>query len=762
MKTVRRPQKIVFMSTFPPTQCGIATFTEDTINAISNMYGKSIVCEIAEITFKGGPSIYAKYHLPSKDLDAYERVAEEINEDDEVKLVHIEHEFGLFGGDYGDYLFHFLNSIKKSVAYTFHTVLPNPNSDLKSVVQLLCSYSEAIFVMTFKSKEILINDYGIDETHIAVVPHGTHLVDYEATEVAKKKLDLEDRLVLSTFGLLSQGKSIETGIMAMSKVVKQFPTALYFILGKTHPNTIVDGVDNYRNQLEDLVKAEGLEDNVQFVNEYLSTDDLLNYLKATDVYLFTSKDPNQAVSGTFSYAMSCSCPIVASKIPHTIEFLTSEMGILADIQNTEQFADAAIKLLADEPLRKQMGLNAYAKMTQTSWENTALNQMTRYQTVVKEFKNCKITFPEINYSHLKKLTTDIGMVQFCKISEPDLSSGYTLDDNARALIAICNHFETSEDINDIVYIEKYLKFIKRCQLESGRFINYVDQNNNVDARNANENLEDSNGRALWSLGTLISFKNTIPENIFNEASECFNAGLKNFEQYHSPRALAFGLKGLYKAYSKIPNEDYKKQVEILSRKIAAHYNQNSSEKWHWFENKLTYANSVLPEAMLISYLVSGDEEHKIIALDAMDFLNSKMFVDGRFKIISNKGWHQKGSIPYQFGEQPIEACYMMQALDLFYTTFENKKYKTQLKAAFDWYLGRNHLNYIIHNPVTGGCYDGLEKENVNLNQGAESTVCYLMARMLIEKYTSKGKIINLRNKRERADFSKLQLLKYNN
>jgi glycosyltransferase involved in cell wall biosynthesis len=759
MKIENQPQKIVFVSTFPPTHCGIATFTEDTVNTISNIYGKSISCEIAEITFKGSPSPHAAYHMPSKDLTAYERVAEEINEDDEVKLVHIQHEFGLFGGNYGDYLFHFLNTIDKPIAYTFHTVLPNPNSDLKSVVKLLCSYSEVIFVMTMKSKEILVDDYGIAENHISVVPHGTHLVDYEPAKLVKKKFGLEGKLVLSTFGLLSEGKSIETGIKAMVKIVQQFPNVCYLILGKTHPNTIVDGEDYYRNQLESLVKSEGLEDNVQFVNAYLKTEELLNYLKATDVYLFTSKDANQAVSGTFSYAMSCSCPIVASKIPHTIEYLTSEMGILADIQNAEQFADATVKLLSDKTLRKQMGLNVYAKMTQTSWENTALKQVHKYQSVVKDFLQSKISYPKLNLFHLKKMTSNIGMVQFCKISEPDLTSGYTLDDNARAMIVMCNHFELTGNENSLSYIALYLRFIQRCQLEDGRFTNYIDQHNQVEPRNEFENLEDSNGRGLWALGTLLSLKELLPQTFFNQALHCFNSGINVFANNHSPRALAFAIKGLYKANAAIPQPEYKDLITIFADKIASHYQHNSSEQWHWFEHQLTYANSVLPEAMLISALVTENKVHQEIALKSMEFLSAKMFVDGQFKIISNKGWHQKDSIPYQFGEQPIEACYMMQALDLFYHSFEDDKYKTQLKIAFDWYLGKNHLNHIIHNPVTGGCYDGLEKGNVNLNQGAESTVCYLMSRLLIEKYTSKGRIIRLPQKVEQAEFAIIRRVK---
>lgn len=368
MTTTNPQSKIVFLSTFPPTQCGIATFTEDTVNAIKKIYGKSIACEICEITLNGNPDPKSAYHLPSKKRENYTTVAQEINKDETVKLVHIQHEFGLFGGEYGNYLLDFLQTIRKPIAYTFHSVIPNPNPNLKAIVRLLCSYSEAIFVMTNQSKKILIDHYGISKSGIALVPHGAHLVDYENTAKAKEKFQLQDRLVLSTFGLLGEGKSIETGLKALPKIVAKFPNVLYLILGKTHPNTIIDNVDHYRNFLESIVKELHLENNVRFVNDYLEVNQLLDYLKATDVYLFTSKDPNQAVSGTFSYAMSCSCPIVATKIPHTLESLTSDIGILAEIQNSVQFANATLKLLSDSNLRTRMALNAYAKTTKTSWE----------------------------------------------------------------------------------------------------------------------------------------------------------------------------------------------------------------------------------------------------------------------------------------------------------------------------------------------------------------------------------------------------------
>ena len=761
MKTLSTKSKIVFLSTYPPTHCGIATFTEDTISAIDTIFGKSISCEICEITFKGDANVNSAYHLPSQNKEAYQKVAAKINSDPDVKLVHIQHEFGLFGGQYGDYLLDFLDEINKPIAFTFHSVIPNPNETLKSLVQLLISYSEAIFVMTQKSKKILMDDYGLKESSIALVPHGTHLVDYETTAEAKKKFDFEDRIILSTFGLLGEGKSIETGLKALPQIVKQFPNVLYLVLGRTHPNAIENNVDKYRNSLQQTVQELHLENNVRFINEYLEVNQLLDYLKATDVYLFTSKDPNQAVSGTFSYAMSCSCPIVASKIPHTMESLTTDVGILVDIQNVEQFASATIKLLADDALRTQMAINAYAKTTTTSWENTAIKHVEVYQRISKELNHIKISHPTIKMDHLRKMTTDIGIIQFCKISDPDLESGYTIDDNARALIAICKYYQLAGKQSDIEYMKIYLNFIERCQMTDGSFINYVDKYNVIEARNSNENLEDSNGRAIWALGYFLGLPLSSEQApLINQAIYCLKKGVKNAEKFNSPRAIAFSIKGLYYWNSVQPSLPIRNSIKVLSTKIQAMYTFVSTPEWNWFENKLTYANSIIPEALLMTYLITGEEKTKEIAVQSMNFLTDKMFVDGQFKIISNDGWHQKGVIPNSFGEQPIEACYMMHTLDLFYKTFGNTEYKVYLKKAFDWFLGRNHLSHIMYNPITGGCYDGLEENNVNLNQGAESTVCYLSARLLIESYTSSGKnsaLINNSNT-NKYKFSRSKLL----
>ncbi|KIQ20244.1 glycosyl transferase family 1 [Flavobacterium sp. MEB061] len=745
MKAISNKSKIVFLSTFPPTQCGIATYTQDTIKGITDVFGKSIACEICELVKEPKENPTQAFTLNTNNREEYSKVAEEINDDESVKLVHIQHEFGLFGGNYGDHLLDFLNVIKKPVTFTFHTVLPTPNNELKTFVKLLLSYSNSVFVMTKRSEEILINDYNIPQDFITTISHGTHVVVYEAPETAKAKFGIEDRKVLSTFGLLGEGKNIETGLRSLRKIVEHTPNALYLIIGRTHPNLIIDGVDTYREKLEAIVNELDLHDNVRFINQYLETEELLSYLQATDIYLFTSKDPNQAVSGTFSYAMSCACPIVASKIPHTKEVLTEDSGILVDIGNEEQFAEAAIKLLSDENLREEMGKNAFRKTRACSWENIAIAHINTYKKLIEDATEIKFTYPPIELAHVKKMTTELGMIQFSKISVPDLSSGYTLDDNARALVALCMHYKLTEDKADLPYILIYLDFIERCQKPKGNFMNYVDENNREHIeQNAEVNLEDSNARGIWALGTVVSIRKILPEAIAKKASKCLLNSLKWAETIQSPRSIGFATKGLYLYHSAIPNLYVAAIINKLNAKLLYNYEVHATKDWKWFENYLTYGNGILPESMLYAYLVTNKPIYKKVALESLDFLISKTYKGDNFKVISNNGWYHKDSEPAEYGEQPIDVSYMIQTLNSFYSAFKTPEYKRLMKIAFNWFLGKNHLNQIMYNPVSGGGYDGLEKENVNLNQGAESTVCYLTARLIMENLKlSESKVIPL-------------------
>lgn len=733
MRNPAPDSKVVFVTTFPPTQCGIATFTQDLMSAINASFGQTLKCVVCNLTDKPIISETIPFSFNPKIKEEYKSTALKINNDATVKLVHIQHEFGLFGGNYGNYLLDFLAAIKKPVVFTFHSVIPNPDMELKSYVKMMVSYANKIFVMTQQSQKILSEQYEISQEIIDYTPHGTHVVNYENPSEAKKKFNFENHSILSTFGLLSPGKSIETAIKALPEIIKHRPDVLYLVIGKTHPNTIINNVDTYRDYLEGLVLELNLNNHVRFIDRYLETSELLEYLKATDIYLFTSNNPNQAVSGTFVYALSCACPIVATSISHTKELLAKNAGILYDIGSCEQLAIATNQLLSNGDLRKSMSVAAYQMTRESSWENVANKHVNTYGKIIGKKKEIHYNYPPIKLDHIKKMTTNIGIIQFSKISEPDISSGYTLDDNARALIAMSMHYKLYGDQESLFYIRKYLNFIKRCQTSSGTFVNYIDENNHEHIKNNHINLEDSNARAVWALGTVISLKGYLPKEIIDLAIYCFMDSLPWVKNILSPRSIGFAIKGLYLYNEAIKDKHITFIIEKLAKNLISNYDENATIDWHWFENYMTYANSILPEAILYYYLISGKTVYKKIAVESFDFLLSKMFVDDHFKAISNKGWYQKDVEPNQYGEQPIDVSYIVQTLDLFYLTFSDNRYEVLKEKAFSWFLGKNHLHQTMYNSITGGCFDGLEKSNVNLNQGAESTICYLMARLVMEQ-----------------------------
>ncbi|MDB5232413.1 MAG: glycosyltransferase [Chitinophagaceae bacterium] len=369
-----RTSKILFLSTYPPVKCGIASFTQDLVNAIDTETNHFLSIKICALD-KNGSNI--SYGLPvSMTMDSYKldsciATAEKINRDASIKLVCIEHEFGLYGGDFGEYILGFLALLEKPFVIRFHTVLPSPEPKRLKIVQSISLLAERVIVMTHNSERLLKENYHIDEEKIIIIPHGTHNSSPVSASDLKQKYDFQNRLVLTTFGLLSPNKGIEKGILAMKEVSKKFPEALYVVLGQTHPNLIKEEGEKYRNFLQELIDANGLQESVLLVNEYASTKKLMEYLTLTDIYLFTSKDPNQAVSGTFLYAMSAGCPIISNSFVLAKEMLDETSGIIIDPLKENELADNIMMLLQNDILRKQMGHNAFAKMKNSKWHRVA-------------------------------------------------------------------------------------------------------------------------------------------------------------------------------------------------------------------------------------------------------------------------------------------------------------------------------------------------------------------------------------------------------
>ncbi len=729
---------VLFLTTYPPRECGIATFTQDMVQALTQQFGASYdfkICALEE-GFEHQRSYPNEVvaTLNTRELKDCADLAEQVNNDPSVRVVCVQHEFGLFGGQWGDHVLAFLYSLTKPVVINLHTVLPDPSPELRRLMRNVARSAQQLVVMTHRSSDILEQDYGIDAAQITVIPHGTHLTAWQDPIRLKEKYGLAGKKVLTTFGLLSENKGIENAITALRAIKQAVPEVVYLILGKTHPVVVQHEREQYREKLHALVKEFGLEDNVRFVNKYLNLDELLEYLSLTDTYLFVSKDPNQAVSGTFTYAMSCGCPIISTPMPHAQEMLRDDTGILLkDFNQPKQIAEAAIKILSDEGLRQHMSNNAYYHTRDAIWQNVAVHYAQLFQRVDDPLGVLRYDLPGVNLDHVRKLTTPVGMIQFANFGIPDLDSGYTLDDNARALIATGMYYHHRREPQALSLLETYLDFVISCQQSDGSFLNYVDEHRGFTAQNAEVNLNDAAMRAVWSLGTVVRYHKILPADLVTKAKDAILRALPMIRQVDSPRARAFAIKGLYACHRVEPSAELLEIIDQLALGLLDKFNGVASPEWNWFEDYLTYANSVLSEGMMYAHLATGREDYQRVAYQSFDFLLECLFVkDGQIKVVSNDGWWMKGDICKPGGEQPIDVCYTITALSLFHQVSQRPDYQEKLHAAFSWYLGNNHLGQIIYNPVTGGCFDGLEAGHVNQNQGAESTVCYLIARLQME------------------------------
>ena len=642
--SVKDLAEILFITSYPPRECGIATYSQDLIEALNNKFSSSLSIKVCAL--ESGDTNYSypgevKYTLKTSIAAEYEKLAIKINKNNRIKLVLIQHEFGFYCKQEQAFL-QFLCDLKKPIATVFHTVLPHPDEQLKAKVKNIVAVCESIIVMTNTSANILINDYGVPQEKITVIAHGTHLVQHLSEKFLKLKYNLKNRKVLTTFGLLSSGKSIETTLDALPAIVKQNPEVIFLVIGKTHPEVVKTDGEKYREMLQQKVIDFGLEDHVRFINKYLALPELLEYLQLTDIYLFTTNDPNQAVSGTFAYAMSCGCPIISTPIPHAKEVLTPDTGIIFDFRNSPQLAAGVNRLLNDDQLRSKLISNTLQKVVSTAWENSAVAHASLFSKIGGNKVNLRYNLPHINLSHLKLMTTNTGIIQFSKINQPDESTGYTLDDNARALVASCMYYKLTGDERTLYYVQKYLSFIKFCQQPDGSFLNYVDKDCKFTDQNKAVNLDDSNGRAIWALGYLLSLIDVLPTKVVLEADRVIGKSLNGLELIHSPRAMAFAVKGLYYYYRAIKSPENLTLIKTFSQRLVEMYEQESSEEWEWFEGYLTYANSTMPEAMLYTWLLTGETIYKDIALKSFNFLLSHIFNENGIEVISNKKWFVEG------------------------------------------------------------------------------------------------------------------------
>jgi len=738
---------IVYLATFPPRQCGIATFTADLTNAIDQMFGPSVKSKIVAMNltevshFPYPDKVILQISQPRE--EDYVNAANKLNQLKEVKLVNIQHEFGIFGGEYGSHLLLLLKKLQKPIVTTLHTVLPAPDERMRNIVQAIMKYSKGIIVMTHSSREILKKDYGLDPDRIQVIPHGIHYVPYRISERAKSALGFSGKLILSTFGFLSPGKGVEYVIKALPRVVEKFPNVRFLIAGVTHPVVLGQEGETYRNFLTKKVHQLGLSNYVSFYNTYFDINKLLQFLEATDVYLSPSLNPNQTVSGTLSYALGSGRPVISTAFAQAKQDITSEVGILIDFKNPQAFTDAIIKLISNNELCLQMGKNAYFRTRHMAWENVAHSYLKYFSQFVPELTRGQRKLPSIKLEHLNKLTDNFGIIQFAKLTEPDLSSGYTLDDNARALVVATLHYKKFRTYSALKLISIYLNFIYRVAKPNGYFDNYVNSNRVIDKqRNTQKNLEDSSARALYALA-LVSITKQIPKRFRKRAHSLFEQSFQKNITFSSPRAIAFYIKALYCLLSKWKEPEVLATLRYHCEQLTALYEKSHSLDWEWFEHYLTYSNAILPEALILGYKITGERRYLEVSEKTFDFLIKHTFTpldskhltgfkDNMYVPIGQSGWFLKGGTRQYFDQQPEDVAATVEVLNTMFQVTNRKRYKELANITFNWFLGDNVLEQVVYDRTTGGCYDGIGEKFINLNQGAESIISYLFARLSFE------------------------------
>jgi len=682
-----------------------------------------------------------------QNVQADYRLAAEFLNIHQVSAVCMQHEYGIFGGTCGANVLATLRRLRRPLVTTLHTVLKEPSDQQLLVLQETCRLSSRIIVMSEVAFGMLEEVYGVPREKIVHVHHGIPDVPFVDPNFYKDQFGVEGKKVLLTFGLLSPGKGIENIIEALPKVVAKHPDAVYILLGATHPHIKKENGEEYRNGLTRRAHELGLADNVMFVNRFVELKELCEYLGSADIYVTPYLNEAQITSGTLAYAMGTGKAIVSTPYWYASEMLADGRGSIVPFNDTEAMSDAVIELLDNETKRHAMRKNSYNFCRAMAWPKVAQKYLDVFQeasetwaqerTLVAVGEAAKKVaeqdeLPEVDLRHLNVMTDDTGILQHSLYSTPDRSHGYCTDDNARALMAATMYWDQTHDEGIIKYIHTYLSFLSHAMNpKKGRFRNFM----NYD-RTWSEAIgsEDSHARALWGLGTGVAL--CPHESMIALATRLFLQGLEAAESFSSPRAWAFSIVGIHSYLQRFGGDsEVRRYRALLAERLLKHFTDKMSDDWPWCENAVTYANAKLPHALLMSGKWMQRNDMIDVGKIALEWLMKiQTNEDGMLSIIGSDGWYVKGGNRARFDQQPIEAHALVDAcLEAYHVTRE-KRWIKEARRAFNWFLGDNDLRTPVYDFTTGGCRDGVHPDTVNQNQGAESTLAWLMSVLLMHDF----------------------------
>lgn len=728
-REVKKRMQIVIVSSVLPRQCGIATFSSNVSRGLEHLLGREATSFIAinnDETYKYPSKV--TFQVEQDRLEDYWAAACHINQSS-VDMVSLQHEYGLFGGPDGNYVVDFLSRLEKPVVTTMHTVLEKPTQGQYKTLVEVAAFSKAVIVMNPLAIKILTEVYDIPAFKIFLVPHGVPDVPYIDPVYYKHKLHLTDRFVILTFGFLSQNKGIETALEALDMVAKDHPEVLYIILGVTHPVVKKQQGEAYRQSLIDKVEEYKLQDNVRFINEFVDDETLDIYLGAADLVICPYQSEAQITSGVLSLSLGKGKAILSTPYLHAREAVADGRGRLVNFQDPLGMGKAIQELIEAPDERLALAGQAYVAGQNMTWDKVSRQYIDIFEmetekgNIGRSRQVREYTLPNININYLKELTDDTGIIQHTFYGIPDYTKDYSADDAARAMVAFSQYYNLFRDESVLKLMDKYMAFIIYARREDGWFYNYMNYQKEFPQQ---EISQDTFGRCLWGLGAAARLvKNRAPGLL---ARTMVEESLPMLGKLTYTRAQAYAACGLASYLVLRPDDaSARSGMKTLGDALLERYKKTADGTWKWFEDFLSYDNARLPQALLLAYRHLRDPEYLKYGTEALDFLIDVQYQEGYFDMIGNQGWYYKGKEKALYCQQPLDAGALTEACILAKALNGNEKYLEMAYAAFQWYLGRNRLGKTLYNPNSGACADGLGREGPSHNQGAESTVSFVLA-----------------------------------
>ena len=739
---------VAVIGNYLPRQCGIATFTTDLVEGLSaeapDIYSWAAVMNDKPEGYPYPEKV--RFEINQNKLSDYSMASQFLNIS-HTDIVSVQHEYGLFGGPAGSHLLKLLGALRMPVVTTLHTVLKDPAPEYRAVMCKLSELSDKLVVMSHKASDFLKDIYAVPEDKIVFIHHGIPDTPFIDPSFYKDKFGVEGKKVLLTFGLLSPNKGIENVLQALPAVIKKHPDVAYIILGATHPHILKLHGDAYRIDLQQLVRKLDIGEHVIFQNRFVELKELCEFLGIADIYVTPYLEEAQITSGTLAYAMGTGKAIISTPYWYATEMLAEGRGRIIPFHNPDAMAEQIIDLLDNDVDRDAMRKKAYTFSREAVWkevsrkylqvfsevrQNRTRNPRPRHSYIenIKAITNFEL--PEIKLDHLKAFTDDTGILQHANYTIPDRTHGYCTDDNARALLvaAMGQKYLPINGLGLDSLSGHYLGFLLYAYNEkNGRFRNFMTY-----SRQWTEEIgsEDAHGRAIWSLGKAVAFLQN-PGHLAMSTT-LFNKALRAVENFSSPRAIAFCLVGVHAYLDKFSGDsDVRRVREALADKLFDQFKNHATDGWPWLEKALNYANGKLPHALLLSGQRMQRNDMINMGLNSLKWLITIQTEDGHFVPIGSNGWYEQGGTRARFDQQPIEANAMVDACVEAFNITRDKSWFDNAVMCFNWFLGHNDLNLPLYDPKTGGCRDGLMADGINQNEGAESSLAWLLSLMTLQK-----------------------------